>query len=349
MSTITIGSTTGTDQGSAQVGYDNPDSPFQTFTAPALPLTSVTARLKNPDLLSDTYDNIVCRVHGEDSMGSVGTLIATSDVIAASTIGTSYQDVVFTFATPVSLVEGNPYTFKVTDPAGSMMGYLDWQIITDNQPGLSWVSAMSSTNDFASQLVFEGTLDAVGPTVGTAATFSSITADSMDVTWGIATDETSAQADLQYKLVKAATAEAIDTVGEADAISGADLLMDWTANTLTKSVTGLSSSTTYFFTVLVKDEAGNQSIYAPVSQATLSSIDVDTDITVNTSIGDGATLILNAKVTVKSGAVLTVNTPDWSGVTFGASGAIVIEPSGTISCNSKEATVLSSTLLKIKG
>jgi hypothetical protein len=54
---------------------------------------------------------------------------------------------------------------------------------------------------------------------------------------GAATDDVTSVANLEYKLVKAASAEAIDTESEANAVSGADLAMDWTANALTKAVT----------------------------------------------------------------------------------------------------------------
>lgn len=72
----------------------------------------------------------------------------------------------------------------------------------------------------------------------------------MTVSWGAATDAETAQSALQYKLVystsnnlsSAANAEANGTVG-----------MNWTANTLSQAVSGLSTETTYYFAVLIKD------------------------------------------------------------------------------------------------
>ncbi|PKK90669.1 MAG: hypothetical protein CVV64_07240, partial [Candidatus Wallbacteria bacterium HGW-Wallbacteria-1] len=43
---------------------------------------------------------------------------------------------------------------------------------------------------------------------------------------------------------------------------------DWTANTVTKAISGLTASTTYWFNVLVKDQAGIKVAYTTGSQAT---------------------------------------------------------------------------------
>ena len=106
------------------------------------------------------------------------------------------------------------------------------------------------------------------PTVGAAISFASVTETGFTVNWGAATDAGTAQVNLQYRLVKASTSAAINTVAEVDAISGADLLQDYTANDVTEAVTGLTAGTTYFFAVVVRDSVGNKSIYTPASQTT---------------------------------------------------------------------------------
>lgn len=111
--------------------------------------------------------------------------------------------------------------------------------------------------------------DTTPPTIGSAITSSSITGTGMTVSWGAASDDVTAAASLQYKLVKASSAAAIDTVGEVDAIAGADRVMDWTTATATKTVTGLAYGTTYWFAVLVRDEAGNMALYPPRQASTL--------------------------------------------------------------------------------
>lgn len=115
--------------------------------------------------------------------------------------------------------------------------------------------------------------DITPPSIGTAITSSGTSGTATSVNWGAAADDVTSVANLEYKLVKAASAEAIDSVSEANAVSGADLAMDWTANTLTKAVTGLTPSTTYYFAVLVRDAAGNMSLYSPQSVTTSASGD----------------------------------------------------------------------------
>lgn len=113
------------------------------------------------------------------------------------------------------------------------------------------------------------TSDTTAPTVGSAISFTGVGSSALTVQWGGASDDTTAAASLQYRVVKDDTAAAnIDTIAEADAKSGADLLQDYTANLTSKAVSGLSASTTYHFAVVVKDAAGNKSIYSPASQAT---------------------------------------------------------------------------------
>ncbi len=116
-----------------------------------------------------------------------------------------------------------------------------------------------------------GGADTVAPTVGTAISFANVQGTTLTVNWGFAVDSGTSLFNLQYRLVKATTSSAIDTIAEVDAIpAGADLLQDYTANDLTQNVTGLTGSTTYFFAVVVRDTAGNKSLYVPASTTTLA-------------------------------------------------------------------------------
>ncbi len=107
------------------------------------------------------------------------------------------------------------------------------------------------------------TLDVTAPTAGTAISFTNVAATSVTVNWGAASDNTSSPGALSYKLVKATTSAAIDTIAEVDAIIGSDLVMDWTLNSVTTSAISLTEGTVNYFAVLVKDGAGNKSIYSP--------------------------------------------------------------------------------------
>lgn len=113
--------------------------------------------------------------------------------------------------------------------------------------------------------------DVTPPTTGTAISFASVSDTTLSVNWGAATDGVTAQVNLQYRLVKATTSAAIDSIAEVDAISGGDLLQDYTANDITQNISSLSPSTNYFFAVVVRDLAGNKALYTPTAQMTLAS------------------------------------------------------------------------------
>lgn len=95
------------------------------------------------------------------------------------------------------------------------------------------------------------------PVVGTSILISGKTATAMTITWGAASDDSTESANLQYKVVTSLNND-ISTVADAEA--NGTLQMDWTANTLTKTISSLTMSTTYYITVLVKDADGNKAI-----------------------------------------------------------------------------------------
>lgn len=93
-----------------------------------------------------------------------------------------------------------------------------------------------------------------------------MTTTSLTVNWGAATDSKTAQADLRYKLVMSTS----NNIGDATAAeANGTLLLNWTANTLTKAVTGLNDETTYYFTVLVKNDDDLVTAYSSTTSKTL--------------------------------------------------------------------------------
>jgi len=109
--------------------------------------------------------------------------------------------------------------------------------------------------------------DNTSPTLPTDAEiiFSNIDTTSATATWEAATDDVTTASDLEYKAVISENSEDIDTTTEADDISEASVVMDWTTDTTTTNLTDLTNNTTYFLAVLVRDEAGNLSLYEPQS------------------------------------------------------------------------------------
>jgi surface protein len=111
--------------------------------------------------------------------------------------------------------------------------------------------------------------DNVSPILGDSILFADVTENSLQVSWGSASDNITQTSGLRYKLVKATHLSALDTINKADSISGENLVMDWTPNINSQIVTGLNEGTTYYFAVLVRDIAKNKALYAPASQTTL--------------------------------------------------------------------------------
>ncbi len=110
--------------------------------------------------------------------------------------------------------------------------------------------------------------DNTAPVVSGTPSASSVSPFSAVISWSAASDETTGASALSYKVVRAPAAADIDTVAEADAVTGEGIVEDWTAGITSAAASLLLSDTTYHFAVLVRDAAGNMSLYAPVEQKT---------------------------------------------------------------------------------
>lgn len=152
--------------------------------------------------------------------------------------------------------------------------------------------------------------DTTAPALGAPITFSGVTSNGMTLQWGQATDNATLSSNLRYKVVKATSPANIDTIDEANAVAGADVVIDWTANIASASVTGLTADTDYYFAAIVEDEAGNKSLYAPIGQMTqTASVIVTGDSVAGATAGDTKITGLTAgkayKVTVSSTVMYT--------------------------------------------
>ena len=125
------------------------------------------------------------------------------------------------------------------------------------------------------------TKDTGTPTPGNSGNLSTsnVTFSSVDVSWTKASDNVTAEADLQYKLVYS-TSYNIETVSDAE--NNGTIAEDWTTDIASATVDNLSDGTTYYFNVLVKDEAGNINTYTTTNAQT-------TDVTAPTP-GDSGSL-----------------------------------------------------------
>lgn len=110
------------------------------------------------------------------------------------------------------------------------------------------------------------TADITPPTVGNLVA-NDITATSANLIWQQATDTVSDQSTLAYKVIRA-DSNTIETPESAE--SNGVCIRDWTTGATTLSVDGLAGETTYYFTVLVRDESTNIASYPSISITTLS-------------------------------------------------------------------------------
>ncbi len=113
-----------------------------------------------------------------------------------------------------------------------------------------------------------GENDGTAPVAGASGeiTTTGVTKTGLTLNWTAATDDTSAQEDLQY-LAYYSESDNIDTVAEMEANGTA--VGNYETGITAKDVSRLSDGTDYYFNVIAMDEAGNKTAYATVSETTL--------------------------------------------------------------------------------
>jgi hypothetical protein len=105
--------------------------------------------------------------------------------------------------------------------------------------------------------------DTIAPTPGNAGVLASnVVGNSANITWTKATDDQTLQPALQYE-VRLSTNNDIDTVAKAESYGA--VVVPYAADINSAVIPGLTLGATYYFNVIVKDQAGNKSSYVPTS------------------------------------------------------------------------------------
>lgn len=136
--------------------------------------------------------------------------------------------------------------------------YADTDVIIDTAYYYRIIASNECGNSEPSNIV---SLSVEPPTPGGSGVlnFSDITSDSTNLSWTQAVDNVSGQNDLEYKVIYSLHENDVNTL--ENAIENGILAIDWTNNIVSLEIGGLISVTTYYFNVLVRDEAGNISLY----------------------------------------------------------------------------------------
>ncbi|MBF0239807.1 MAG: fibronectin type III domain-containing protein, partial [SAR324 cluster bacterium] len=141
--------------------------------------------------------------------------------------------------------------------------------VTDSNPlsgifdGLS--GAKKEPLEDSTSLDLTITPEVTAPTISDSTlTTSNVGNTEITLSWIQATDNLTATASLQYKVFYS-TSNTLDSLSQIEAGTATG---DYATNITSVTISGLSSSTTYYFNVLVKDETGNKNLYAMTSATT---------------------------------------------------------------------------------
>lgn len=189
-----------------------------------------------------------------------------------------------TFSEPVEKVSADDFALAVTGTAigtvasvsassGSVIDVSVSGVLGDGTLRLDLKSGTDITDD-AGNVTAGGytggeayAIDKTAPVPGGAGiiTTSEPASSSVKVTWTAATDNMTAAANLQYKVVYSLSNN-IATLTDAE--TNGTAFGDWSTNVTSATITGLTASTGYYFNVIVKDTAGNKATYMSVTATT---------------------------------------------------------------------------------
>ncbi|HET9241732.1 MAG TPA: LamG domain-containing protein [Oligoflexus sp.] len=222
-----------------------------------------------PKLLAYAWDTDAPRFKADPTLSGDDTLSWT----AATDYFTLPEKIEYkvVLATAAESIDTLEEVAAITTSAGGLV--MDWTAnVTSTQlnialTGSSYTIALATSDELGNvRLAKAVSLQDNAPSVGTALTFSDFVFNSLIMSWGPALDDKTAAADLYYKLVRADASADIDTVAEANALSGSNVLLDWTKATTSYELTG-SQLAVGALAVLVRDSVGQMALYEPVSRS----------------------------------------------------------------------------------
>lgn len=108
--------------------------------------------------------------------------------------------------------------------------------------------------------------DTIAPVFTGTISVGGVSSSELTLSWPMAVDDVTVTA--EYLVVRANEPTAIDTLEEAMAVTGADLLTTPSITSTDITLTGLSSQTMYYFSVIALDESGNMALMGPVGVQT---------------------------------------------------------------------------------
>ena len=198
-----------------------------------------------------------------------------------------------------SLLEGSGFS-EIGTTDGITLTYTDTTVVS----GTLYYYRISASSTGGTSISNTVNLASAPPVPGDSGTigFSDTTATSTILSWTKAADNVSAESTLEYRVVQSESNN-IDTASNAE--SNGTQVQDWTADIDTCSAEGLSAGTTYYFNVLVRDEAGNTDVYT-MNSITPEEGQVTLTITVTEPDDKTITFSESDDITVTQQSTLTI-------------------------------------------
>ncbi len=175
----------------------------------------------------------------------------------------------------LTLINNGSFVFATPLPNG-----INYDVTILTQPTGQTCTVSSGTGSISGSDITNVTVTCAVPVPGTNISFTDTSNNAALLTWGAATEsDLSSENDsspqesetdiLEYKVVQSTSESDIDTVEEANAITGSGIVQDWTPSITSAEADNLAASTTYYFAVLVRNTAGSMALYPPEPTTTL--------------------------------------------------------------------------------